>query len=151
MSAAVKLSSATLWFVVAFVVLSTQFIGNIDGFLFPPIDRSRTVINLISEADGVTTFNGTFYRTRPCVYKGVTMYAGSGIPLDVTRVGFLKEFSVGEHEFPAWAAKATSREVLCEMKMIAEYACYWDSPHFPLITTAVFYDGAKITDPRCAD
>jgi hypothetical protein len=150
MSGRIKISSAMVWYALAFVLMTTPFLGNLDGLLFPPIDRKQTAITVLKETEGLTLVSGTFVRTRPCVFKGTEFYTRAGVLIDARRVGKITDAVVGVNSFGPWLLAETVKNAVCDMRMETKYACYWDSVHFPLITTAVFYDGSESNDPMCA-
>lgn len=149
MSARIKLSSAAVWFSLALMIFATSFVGNLDGLLFPPVDRTKTVITALESTEGRTIMRGTFFRTRPCIYKGIEFFTGDGLLISAQRIGPIVNARIGVNKFGPWLLAETPKNVLCDTKMVTKYACYWDSAHFPLITTAVLYDGSESTAQIC--
>ena len=140
--------SGLLWFLAAlmFYAVLAPNLGYIDGWLFPVVDREKTVFTEMTESGETVRFAGTGFKLRRCAYKGNDLTVG-GVKLNYTRTGEINLVEIGPYEFGPFVAYSDKKSIICRLKMVTEHACYPLVPGFR--THTVMYDGAKSDNPLC--
>ena len=148
MSVRFKVSSALVWYAIAILILTTPFLGRLEGIVAPVVDYRKTFFtNIEEDADGdSTTVSGLFRKGRDCAFQTMEFFQRDGTRIPSRRNGYIPSNRPGRLSFGPWVVEAPKKVVLCESYVISEHSCW----PYPLWNTySLFYNGALSQDPMC--
>ena len=146
MSASLKLSSASVWYAVALLLLTTPWLGHIDGYLFPVVDKEKTVITSLDYDGEYVQFAGTSIKVRRCDFRE-NILTINGVTVNASRLGAIGVVEIGKFEFGPFRTVAKPEDIVCKLRMVNRHSCYSWLPW--LFTYSTMYEGEKSTDQRC--